>query len=317
MKYMNDLIPKYTTEITTSSTELFNKMIERFTEFVDVSEISMKSYRTGIKKFIVFLNEQGITNPTRETIVEYKKSLCQKYSSNTIGLYLSSIRKFFTWLESEGLYQNITSGVKSPKISHEHKRDAFSASELKTIVANMKHDTVQELRDYAIFTLIASCGLRTIEVTRANVGDIHSVMGVTVLDIQGKGHSAKDSFVKLSDPVLKAITEYLSARGAVADDEPLFASCSRRNKGGRLTTRTISAVCKKAMKTAGFDSKRLTAHSLRHSAVTLALLAGMSLDDVSQFARHSSVGVTMIYNHAVSRIKSACEATVSNAIFGR
>ena len=68
-------------------------------------------------------------------------------------------------------------------------------------------------------------------------------------------------------------------------------------------------------KAAGFDSKRLTAHSLRHSAITLCLIGGMSLDDVSAFARHSNVGVTMIYNHAVSRMKSACEATVASAIF--
>ena len=122
--------------------------------------------------------------------------------------------------------------------------------------------------------------------------------------------------MKITGHVLTAITEYLKARGPVKGNAPLFASCSRRNNGGRLTTRTVSQVCKNAMKAAGYDSHRLTAHSLRHSAVTLALLAGMSLQDVSQFARHSSVNVTMIYAHDITRMKSQCESAISAAIFG-
>lgn len=308
-------------ELTLSSTAIMKyenslvELAERFTIYLDVSALSVKNYKTGVKNFLAFLKEHGISQPSRADILEYKKDLLKKYSANTTALYLSAIRRFFSWLESERLYSNITDGVKSPRISKDHKRDCFSGDQIKKIITGMKRDTVQAKRDYAIFTLIASCGLRCCEVSRANVGDIHSVMGVTVLDIQGKGHSSKDAFVKLADPVVKAITEYLSARGTVKDDEPLFVSCSRRNKGQRLSTETISTACKKAMKAAGFDSKRLTAHSLRHSAITLCLIGGMSLDDVSEFARHSNVGVTMIYNHAVSRIKSACEATVASAIF--
>ena len=105
-------------------------------------------------------------------------------------------------------------------------------------------------------------------------------------------------------------------RGAVEDDSPLFASLSRRNFGGRMSTRSISRICKNAMIKAGFNSRRLTAHSLRHTSITLALLAGMSLQDVSQFARHSNISVTMIYSHDIDRLKSRCEMAISEAIFG-
>ena len=142
------------------------------------------------------------------------------------------------------------------------------------------------------------------------------MQGETVLYVMGKGKTSKGDFVKISEPVMAAIREYLSARGEVNDNEPLFVSCSRRNKGQRLTTRTISSVCKSAMIQAGFNSRRLTAHSLRHSAVTLALLGGMSLDDVSAFARHSSIAITQIYNHSINRMRSQCEQTVTAAIFG-
>ncbi len=294
----------------------FENMLNRFVQYVDVSKLSVRSYISGVRVFLKYLAENGITAPTRETVLSYKKELCEKYAVNTVALYLSSIRRFFAWCESEGLYGDITRGIKSPKISHEHKRDAFGASELKEIIRGIKRDNVEGKRNYAIFALIASCGLRCIEVVRCNVGDLHRVAGVTVLDIQGKGHADKDAFVKIAPDVEKAIREYLNARGNVADDEPLFVSCSKRNKGARLTTQTISQVCKRSMVQAGYNSKRLTTHSLRHSAATLALLGGMSLDDVSAFMRHSSVSVTMIYNHSISRMKSRCESVIAGAIFG-
>ena len=289
---------------------------EKFIAYLDVSASSVKSYSVGVRKFIDFLHSSCITQPTRETVLLYKHTLTECYSASSVALYLSALRRFFAWTETEGLYPNIMSGIKSPKISHEHKRDAFSAMELKKIISSMSRDTLEKKRNYAIFALVSACGLRTIEVVRANVADMHRIGGVLVLDIQGKGHAEKDAFVKLSEPVERAINEYLSERGKVSDNEPLFASCSRRNKGQRLTTRTISSVCKVAMVRAGYDSRRLTPHSLRHSAVTIALMSGQTLDDVAAFARHSSINTTMIYNHSVSRLKSHCESAISAVIFG-
>ena len=294
----------------------FDNMLNRFVQYLDVSPLSVRSYISGVKRFMFYLSEKGITAPTRETVLDYKKELLEKYSANSVSLYLSSIRRFFAWAESEGLYLNIARDVKSPKLTHGHKRDALSADELKGIIGGIERERVEGKRNYAIFCLIAACGLRTVEVARANIGDLHRVGGVMVLDIQGKGHCDKDSFVKVTPQVEGAIREYLNARGNVSDNEPLFVSCSRRNSGGRLTTRTISQVCKNAMKEAGYDSRRLTAHSLRHSAVTLALMAGMSLQDVSQFARHSSVSVTQVYSHDIDRLRSGCEGAISLAIFG-
>ena len=303
------------TNVTNSHINMY-ELANRFSQFVDVSALSLKGYNSGIRKFLAYLSENGIKTPAREDVLNYKKALCEKYAANTVALYLSSIRRFFSWCESEGLYMDITRGVKSPRIEKTHKRDAFGASELKEIISGMSRNSVEDKRNYAVFCLIASCGLRCIEVVRANVGDLHRVAGTTILSVWGKGHADKDSFVKIPGHVLKAIQEYLNERGEIAENEPLFASCSRRNRGGRLTTQTISQVCKRAMVHAGYNSKKLTAHSLRHSSVTIALLAGNSLDDVSAFARHSSISVTMIYNHAISRMKSMCESSIAAAIFG-
>ena len=294
----------------------FSGLLDRFVKFVEVSSASVHTYTFGVNRFLKYLSDNRIVQPTRETVLMYKKALAEKHCKPaTIALYLSAVRRFFTWLESEGLYPNITAGVKSPKQSTGHKKDAFSSSQLKSIMQGFNRETLEGKRNYAIFALIAACGLRTCEVIRADIGDIREVYGEYCLFIQGKGKAGKDEFVKLSEPVMNALREYLAERGNVEDDMPLFASCSKRNRGQRLTTRTISGICKKAMQSAGFDSKRLTAHSLRHSSITIALLNGASLQEVQAFARHSNINTTLIYAHDVNRLKSQVESTISGAIF--
>ena len=61
------------------------------------------------------------------------------------------------------------------------------------------------------------------------------------------------------------------------------------------------------MRTAGLDDGRLTAHSFRHTAVTCALLAGASIRDVQQMARHASPLTTERYAHDLRRLEDAAE----------
>ena len=55
------------------------------------------------------------------------------------------------------------------------------------------------LRDFAIVNLILRTGLRTIEVVRADVGDITFKGNRRILRVWGKGHDTKDDFVVLTD----------------------------------------------------------------------------------------------------------------------
>ena len=294
----------------------FSDMLNRFVQYLDVSPSSVRSYVFGVKSFLQYISTNGINTPTRETVLMYKKELAKNKTASTIALYLSALRRFFAWCASENLYGDITSGIKSPRIDTGHKKDAFSAQQLREIIGGINRNGLKGKRDYAIFCLTAATGLRTIEVVRADIGDIRTVNGVDCLYIQGKGRTSKSDFVKLSGHVMTAIRAYLDARGEVSENEPLFASVSHRNAGGRMTTRSISRLCKSAMIHAGYISKRWTAHSLRHTAITLALMAGVSLQEVSQFARHSNISVTMIYAHDIERLKSRCENAISTAIFG-
>ena len=290
--------------------------LNRFFCFLDVAPKTADTYRKALKQFFSFLNSRGINHPKREDIISFKKDLdANGKKPATISLYLSAVRRFFSWTESEGIYPDITRGIKSPRIDAGHKKDCFSGSQVRDIMNGINRNSLEGLRNFAMFGLMAVCGLRTVEISRANIEDLRNVAGVTCLFIQGKGKSSKSEFVNVPPQVEKAIREYLNARGKVSQEAPLFASCSRRNKGQRLSTRTISGVAKSAMTNAGYISERWTAHSLRHTSITLALMAGNTLDDVKAFARHNSLNTTLVYAHNINRLKSACEASIAKAIF--
>lgn len=291
-------------------------LINDFINFLDVTVNTANAYKKALKQMFNYFHNYGVVNPNRDNILNFKRDLESKgRKPSTIALYLAAARRFFSWTEQTSIYPNITVGVKAPKIERGHKKDYLAANQVKSILAEINRSNLEGLRNYAILALMTTGGLRTVEVTRASIEDLRVVGGVSVLYIQGKGRNDKTEFIKLTPQVEAAIREYLKARGEVETQAPLFSSVSKRNRGARLTTRTIRGLCKNAIKEAGFNSDRLTAHSLRHTAVTLALLAGQDLAEVQHFARHHNISTTQVYAHNIDRMKSQCEAVISNAIF--
>lgn len=64
----------------------------------------------------------------------------------------------------------------------------------------------------------------------------------------------------------------------------------------------------------GFDSLRLTAHLLRHTAVALALKGGATLQQVQQFARHRLIQTTLHYAHNLEIARNPCPRLVMKLI---
>lgn len=293
-----------------------SNMIDRFTAFLDVSPKTVETYARALKSFFRWLSAQGIDAPARDDVLAYRLALAAAgKQANTINIYMAAVRVFFAWTEAEGLYPDVAAKVKGVKISRVHKKDYLTASQARDIIRTIDPRTERGLRDLALFVITVTCGLRTIEAARADVGDLTTAGGHTVLAIQGKGFADKGAFVKIDPAAEKILRRYLQHRGKLPADAPLFASVSNQNAGQRMTTRAISGTLKACMQAAGYDSTRLTAHSLRHTAVTLALIAGRDLAEVQEFARHANISTTMIYNHALDQERNGCAAAISEAIF--
>lgn len=287
----------------------------RFIAYLDAKESTVETYSKAMRPFFSYMADNGITRPTRETILAYRDSLKARLKPSTVQTYIITLRLFFAWAAQEGLYPNIAEHIKGAKLDRQHKKDALTSSQAKAILTGINRDTLAGKRDFAILALMTSCGLRTIEVARATIADMRNAGESAALYIQGKGRDEKTEYVKLAEPVEAAIRDYLKARGKAEGKEALFTSTSNNNAGQALTTRSISGIVKEAMRAAGLDSERLTAHSLRHTAATLNLLAGGSVQETQQLLRHSNIGTTMIYAHNLERAANNSEARIAAAIF--
>lgn len=297
------------------SKRLNSNLYYEFIQFLDVKENTLETYKKGLKQFFIYLLENEIQEPTRKDVISFRDYIKETHKAGTAQTYLASVRAFFKWTDSEGYYPNIAQYVKSVKQEKRFKKDYLTSEQAKDVLNAISRDTVSGLRDYAIISLMLTTGLRTVEVSRANVDDLRTLGNSTVLYIQGKGHDTKDDYVKITKPVEHAIRAYLKAVQAQSDS-PMFTSLDNKTKGNRLTTRSLSRICKKYMVKAGYDSERLTAHSFRHTSVTLALLNGNTLEQVQQMARHKNINTTMIYNHALQKEKNPCYDSVSSVLFG-
>ena len=286
-----------------------------FIEYLDASPKTIETYTRAVRQFFKYIYENGINQPTREDVIAYREYLKDTHKPTTVQNYIVAVRLFFQWTEQEGLYPNVADHVKGAKLDKNHKKDYLTSRQVKKVLETAREESLQGLRDYAILALMFTGGLRTIEVSRANVEDLRTAGDSEVLYLQGKGHEEKTDYIKLMPEVEDAIRAYLKARGAVEPTEPLFTSTSNNSKGARISTRTVSGIVKTALKNAGYDSDKLTAHSTRHTAVTLALMGGQKLEEVQQFARHKNLATTLIYAHNIDRAKNNCEATIAKAIF--
>lgn len=291
-------------------------LFPRFVAFIDAKPKTVETYAKALKQLFAFFSANGISNPTREDIVAFREELkASGHKPTTIQNYITATRLFFSWMEQERIYPNVAAHIKGAKLDREHKKDYLTSRQVKAVLNDIDRSTVQGKRDYAMLVLMITGGLRTIEVSRADIGDLRTVGDNTVLFVQGKGRDEKTEYIKLDAQVEAVIREYLKARGEAKPEAPLFASTSNNSKGKRMTTRAISGIAKAHMVEAGYNSEKLTAHSLRHTAVTLSLLAGKPLEEVQQFARHANMATTMIYNHALDKAKNGCSEAIAKAIF--
>ena len=302
-------------------------LFDRFVDYLDVKDITLKGYLTGLQCFRNWTSSSSVIQPQREDVKAYKQYLSNKgYKVGTQAQYFRIVKHFFKWLASEGLYPNIAENIKGAKVSTDNtKKDALKKADLNTILESIDTSTIAGKRDYALIQLCATCALRIIEINRANIEDLQVLNGEHILYIWGKGHDDKDEYVKVPAEVYANIEAYLALRNDRKKGSALFASVGNRvsvkadgTRVNRLTEPSLSTIIKNRFRAAGFDTEKLTAHSLRHTGVTALLIAnGGIIQQAQRFARHKNLNTTLIYSHNIEREKDRSEQMVYNYLFGK
>ena len=299
-------------------------VIDEFIASRHASENTNRTYRNALRQLVKYFAANNITQPAESDIDSFVNTLkAQKKSAATLRLYVTTCKLFFSFLARRGYYANISADVTLKlRKSTTHAKRALTDAQAKALMASVTGDNLQARRDKAIIALALVTGVRTVEISRANVGNLREDGYGGYLDVQGKGHIQADQTVKIPPAVMKLIDEYLSLRGEVEDSEPLFTSASRnanwdKNRyGNRLSEQSVGKMIKRQMKSVGIDDKKITAHSCRHFCATTAIKNGVDLREVSAMLRHTSINVTCVYLHDLSIANRRAEMSVAESLFG-
>ena len=282
--------------------------IERYLDYIDVSDNTIKTYNVGLLQFMEYLKNNNIQDPTREDVIAFREYLKEEHQPNTINAYLIAIRNFYNWLEYEGIAKNVTKNVKGIRIGNEHKRNALTLEQCKLVL-----ESVKNLREKVMFLLSTTCGLRANELVNIRLGDFKLKQDKICLYVLGKARDYKEDFVIVDKEIYSIICDYVKEYKI---NDYLFTSTSNHNNKGQLTTKTIRLIIKDMFKRIGLDSDEYSLHSCRHTFATLAILSGKDIREVSQAMRHKSLQTTTIYLHDMEKLNNQCTNSVTNAILG-
>ena len=292
----------------TVQVKMMDQLFADFLSQHDIMETTRESYKKAYRAFKRFVECNNFIVIDKIVMLKYKEFLKGNHSPYSVNTNLGVISVFFNFLDdTKRIGLNPMLGVKKLSIPRGFNKDSLTESDVKKLLESIDRSTLTGKRDYAIIKLMVQTGIRTKEVVSANFEDIRPKGNGYVLYVKGKGQDAKADYVVLKENVLDAIREYKMCLEDVKDSDPLFKSFSNRNKSGNLNTKTIRQMVKLRLRDIGIISDKISAHSLRHTAVTLSIEFGATLQEAQSMARHRDINTTMIYSHNYDRMKNSAE----------
>lgn len=265
-------------------------------------ELSNNTYATILNGYFNFI---------KDDLKFFNKRTAEKYilspaSDYTRRLYRSVLKSFCEWalLYQEQKLTDLSSDQK--KIQKGLKLiSALSLREISSIVVKTSRSQIKRyhkeslnetqrdkllaacntLKERVIISLMAWNGLRTIEVPRLNVSDVD--IKERKLSVWGKGKSKKNKdVIKLFRVPAAEIKAYM--KQSKIQSGSLFPGLGKGD---------ISALVRQLYdktKLLG-KGKKLTPHSLRHTAGQIMYDKGVPLEFIQKTLRHASMETTMVY----------------------
>lgn len=282
--------------------------VEKFLNYIDVEEKTRDTYKIALKQFCGYLMSKGINTPTRDEIIEYREFLKENHKPTTVNSYLIAIRNLYSYLEYEGITKDITKNIKGIKLEQKHLKRGLSKEEISKVL-----DVCKDNRERLMVKMMINLGLRCNELVNIQLEDFYDDKGVIMLKVLGKARNGlKQDSIKVDNRLFDMISDYVREYSIT---DYLFTSTSNHNKNGKLTTKTIRLTITNLFKKANLDMNMISTHSLRHSTVELLLENGVDLKEVSEFVRHKSIEVTLLYSRELKQRDCQASNILSDCLF--
>ena len=295
-----------------------NLLIEKFLLHLksqrNFSRHTVKAYKFDVREFVSYAAAHGAASPglfDRMLLRGYIAFISEKkVSRNTLLRKISAVHSFISYLITERVMENdpfdlITAPKKEkrlPRFMSEGEAgklaDYNNPEELRVRKGNYKFAE----RDFAIFELLYSTGIRRSEASGLNIGDVDFYGGF--VRVMGKG--SRERLAPVGDKALSALRIYLNTRPRpLTPAMPLFLN----HRNARLADSGLALIIKKMARRARF-ARPLNPHAIRHSFATHLLDNGCDLKSVQEMLGHKNLQTTEIYTHvSLERLKEVYDKT--------
>lgn len=238
-------------------------------------------------------------------MLEYKNQLKSSgKKASTINQTMSALRKVCKVLTEFGyLKQNPfkASVIRAEKIDNATSKGALQVSQLNAMIeANkvMQYDgrmaPLLRVRNDLVLKFLYLTAARRGEASDLRWDDIVQD-GDFYVAVLRHTKSGKEQRIKLRHELHQELSEWRSLlQQNNIDSVHVFPSLGFRTLGQKMSGKGINDIVSRLGKAIGLN---ISAHYLRHTAITLALELGEPLQKVQSYARHASANTTIRYFH--------------------
>ncbi|MBR1375960.1 MAG: tyrosine recombinase XerC [Cardiobacteriaceae bacterium] len=265
-----------------------------------LAKLSIETYRRSLadcEQYFATSKNPNLAEQSAEDLQEYLANLRLKnLSPQTLNRYRAAIKSFFLWMQRRGEREDNPAALLAiPKIRNQTLPKSLSPEDVSVLLAAPENEEdFLSLRDWALFELMYSTGMRLAEISALNCRDIQANPAQPLPEeiiITGKG--GKDRRVFIGKFARLALAKWLVLRRTIStDDDALFIS----EKGKRITNRNIELRLER-LAAERLPSVTVTPHMLRHSFAAHILQSGGDMRAVQDLLGHSSISTTQRYTH--------------------
>ncbi|MFK5984332.1 MAG: site-specific tyrosine recombinase XerD [Pseudomonadota bacterium] len=216
----------------------------------------------------------------------------QQIKPRSIARWLSSVRRFFCYLQRENLiYENPSEFIESPKLGHSLPV-SLSEQDVERLLDAPDVNDVLGFRDKAMLELLYATGLRVSELVMLPFMSLSLNQGI--VRVVGKG--SKERLVPFGEMASMWLSDYIKT---IRPDILNGRTCNSlfvTKRGNFMTRQAFWYIIKKYAPIAGIKT-HLSPHVLRHAFATHLLNHGADLRVVQLLLGHSDLSTTQIYTH--------------------
>lgn len=222
--------------------------------------------------------------------------------------HLAAVRLLFDHLLNKGVVDiNPAARAKPPRLERESSHTpVFEEDEVKAFLGAIKLESLMDIRDKALFSVLLYSWARASALVALTVEDYYHRKGERWLRLSEK--RGKIDEVPVHSKAREAIDSWLSASGLGSNPKaPLFPCFGKDKKTIELRHMDRSSLWRlvQARARACGLEKRVGCHSFRATGITQYMNQGGTLDIAQRIAGHSQLSTTKIYDRSGDRLTIA------------